>query len=193
MRKIFGSQLSNESGSALLLALMVLVVLSALAVVTIRISTTNLDTAANEKFHEMNFFKTDADSELVAEIIEQNIQERGFTIDPLDPGYGNNGDIGIYNPTFFNNGKALSCPSETNRDVQVDYDVDPETRNTTYVTVGGDRQFNPGSAIQLPEGYHGRGKGSASGGVQIIYSIRNFGRGLGNSQTRVTMRWRHVT
>jgi hypothetical protein len=193
MRNIIRTQLDNERGSALLIAMMVIVALTAIAVVTVRISTTNLDTAANEKFHEMNFFKTDADSELTTELIEQNVAERGFIVDPLDPGYGPSGDLKIYNPEFFNNPKTLSCPTETNRDVQINYDSAPHTVNRTYVTVSGDRQLNLGSAVQLPEGYHGRGKGSASGGVVIIYTIRNFGRGMNNSQTRITLRWRHVT
>lgn len=186
--------LNNEKGFALIIAMMVLVGLTALAIVTAKISSTNLNQAANDKFHKMNFFKTDADTELVSEIIEQNIEKRGFGSGAPPINYGNNGDIDVYNSDFYLNTQEAVCqdniPSATNRDIQVANSGGE--RNTSYIRVYGNRQFNPGSGIEVAAGYHGRGKSAASGGVQIIYTIRNFGQGLGNSQTRIAARWRHV-
>lgn len=194
MRKNTISILGNEDGFALVISMMVLVALTALAVVTIRMSGSNLDQAASDKFHKMNFFKTDADTDLVSELIEQNIEKRGFGSAAPPIPYGNNGDINVYNSSFYLNTEDGICknniPTETNRDIQIENSAG-ET-NSSYVRVYGDRQFNPGSGIEIAAGYHGRGKSAASGGIQIIYTIRNFGRGLSSSQTRISARWRHV-
>lgn len=194
MRHNPGSILTNENGSALIIAILVLVALTAVAMVTIRISTTNLDQAANDKFHKMNFVKTDADTGLVAEMIEQNIEERGLNTGMPPSTYGNSGDINVYNPDFHMNAEDAICenniPTETNRDIQVSNNSGEQ--NETYIKVYGNRSFTPGSGIEIAAGYHGRGKSAASGGVQIIYTIRAYGRGLSNSQTRLSLRWRHV-
>lgn len=188
------SVISNQNGLALIFALMVLVALTSVAMVAIRIGTSNLDQAAYDKFHKMNFFKTDADTELVSEMIEQNIEQRGFGDASPPIGYGNDGSISVYKSDFYLNTEDPTCavniPTETNRDIQVTNSSD-ET-NESFIRVYGDRQFNPGSGIEIAAGYHGRGKGAASGGVQIIYTIRAYGKGMGSSQTRLSLRWRHV-
>jgi hypothetical protein len=196
MRNNPGSILANENGSALVISILVLVAMTAVAMVTIRISTVNLDQASNDKYHKMNFVKTDADTGLVAEMIEQTIEKRGLGVDNSTPpvAYGNSGDINVYNPNYHMNGEDAVCenniPTETNRDIQVSNRSGEQ--NDTYIRVYGDRSFTPGSGIEIAAGYHGRGKGAASGGVQIIYTIRAYGRGLSNSQTRLSLRWRHV-
>lgn len=194
MHKKIVSNLTNQDGMALLFALMVLVALTSLALVAARIGTSNLDQAANDEFHKMNFFKTDADTELVSEMIEQNIEKRGFGGAAPPIPYGNNGDIDVYVSDFYLNTEDPTCqlniPTETNRDIQV-ANTGGET-NTSYIRVFGNRQFNPGSGIEIAAGYHGRGKSAASGGVQIVYTIRAYGKGLGKSQSRLSLRWRHV-
>jgi hypothetical protein len=194
MRKNPVAILNNEEGFVLVIAMMVMVGLTALAVVTAKISSTNLNQAANDKFHKMNFFKTDADTELVSEMIEQNIEQRGFGSGAPPLPYGNNGDIEVYTSSFYLNTEEAVCqdniPTKANRDIQVANSGGE--RNDSYIRVYGNRAFNPGSGIEIAAGYHGRGKSAASGGVQIIYTIRNFGHGLGNSQTRIAAGWRHV-
>jgi hypothetical protein len=178
----------NERGSALIVTVLILLAVTVIGILSTRSATIELQIAGHDKVHKMTWFATDAVCDgLVPELIEQNIEQRGFG-DQLPPfKYGNSNDLDIHTSEFYLN-ETCAVPSETNRDIE----MTGLAQTDVSVVVFGDTRFLPGNAIQLPEGYHGRGKGLAGGGAQIVYIIRGFGRGAANSQARVTTGWRHV-
>ncbi len=48
-----------------------------------------------------------------------------------------------------------------------------------------------GAGLQMLAGYEGKGKGIASGGGQIVYTIFSQHMGRSNSESVVAIQWRH--
>ncbi|MFH0727568.1 MAG: PilX N-terminal domain-containing pilus assembly protein [Pseudomonadota bacterium] len=176
----------NQSGTSLLVVLLVLMGVTALGIMAIQTSSTELDVAANDKFHKMAFFAADGASEMTTELIEQNIEERGFPSATW-------GTASILKLDFYTNAEntidpTQNKPSETNRDIE----VPGIGGSNTYIKVYGDSALSTGSALQIAAGYEGLGKASAGGGAMIVYDIRSLAIGPSRSMARISPRWRHL-
>jgi hypothetical protein len=191
-RSILKMDLRNEKGSALITAVLILMVVTVIGIVASRTANMELQIATHDKVHKMTWFATDAVCELSAELIEQNIEQRGFGSEPTPFAYGASEDLTVYTSELFMNTEGPTCasnvPEEDNRDVA----LVGLGQSAVSVRIYGDTMLSSGNAIQLPEGYHGRGKGLAGGGAQIVYVIRGLGRGAVNSEARIASGWRHV-
>ncbi|RJQ81662.1 MAG: hypothetical protein C4519_08645 [Desulfobacteraceae bacterium] len=181
----------NQEGSALLIAVLVMVAITIIGVIAIQTSSTELSIAAHDKWHKMTFFGTDGvTSEITPELIEQAIEERGFG-DTTPVAYGPSGDLQVHVSDFYLNEEGTceaNIPSPTNRDVE----IANQGETSVYLRIYGDTEFSPGNALQLPEGYHGRGKGAAGGGAIIIYNVRGLGIGANETKARISTRYMHV-
>lgn len=178
----------NEEGSMLIVVVLVLMVVTVIGILSTRTALIEQQIATKDKIHKMTWHATDAVVDgLMPELIEQNIAERGFGSQTPPFNYGNTNDLDVYNSEFYMN-ETCAIPSETNRDVE----MSGLSQTTVDTVVYGVTSLSEGNAIQLPEGYHGRGKGLAGGGAQINFVIRGLGRGADNSQSRVSAGWRHV-
>jgi hypothetical protein len=182
------SMLRNDRGSALIIVLLVLVAVTTIGLLAARTSLIEERIASYDKFHKVTWYATDAVVlGLMPELIEQNIANRGFGSYPPPIPYGNAGNLDVYTSDFYMNDQC-AVPSETNRDV--------EAKNLSgadvNVSVYGTTELSEGNAIQLPEGYHGRGHGLAGGGAAMIFVIRGLGRGSANTEARVAGGWVHV-
>lgn len=180
--------LQNEKGSALVIALIIMVVLTLLGQIATRTSTTEIKIAANDKRHKLTFYEADGATELATELIEQNIEETGF--DTLIMGTGNL--IKIETPDFaLNEIEEATTPSDTSRDFFLPSGYVAPQPHTNF-KVGGQVDFVPGSALQMAAAYEGRGKSAAQGGTQIVYDVVTQRVGLQNSEAIVRIQWRHV-
>lgn len=180
--------LRNEEGSALVIALIIMVVLTLLGTVATRTSTTELKIADNNKWHKLTFYEADGATELATELIEQNIEEIGF--DDLIMGTDNLIAVTTFDFAL-NEIEDATTPSDTNRDFFLPSGyVAPEPH--TNFTVGGQVDFVPGSSLQMAAAYEGRGKSAAQGGTQIIYDVVTQRVGLQNREAIVRVQWRHV-
>lgn len=189
MNKELSTIVGNERGSALIIAVLVLLTMTIIGILASRTALIEQQVATSDKVHKMVWHATDAVVDgLMPELIEQNIAKRGFGSGAPPIQYGNTANLDIYTSDFFLN-ENCAIPSETNRDVQ----ANGLSNTTVRVSVFGSTSFSPGNAIQLPEGYHGRGKGLAGGGAQLLYIIRGFGKGPANAESRITTGWRHLT
>jgi hypothetical protein len=175
--------LHNENGSALIVVILVLLVVTVIGILSTRTATIELQVASHDKLHKMTWYATeDVCDGLAPELIEQNIESRGFGSQAPPFNYGPTTDLWIHNSEFYLNEVCAGG------DVQMD--SLSETR--VVAAIFGDTTLSPGNAIQLPEGYHGRGKGLAGGGAQIVYTISGLGNGPAKSQARVVTGWRHL-
>jgi hypothetical protein len=181
--------MNNQNGSVLVMVLVVLLALTALGIMAMRTGNTELDVAANDKFHKMVFFAADGVNEMTTELIEQNIEERGFSTST----WGGTGEVSIANGDFYANAEDSmvpdnNIPSPTNRDIEV-----PNMgENSVYLRVYGNSTLSTGSALQIAAGYEGIGKSVAGGGAQIVYEVRSLGTGPAGSRARIWLRWRHL-
>ena len=179
----------NERGSALIVVVLVLMAVTVIGILSTRTALIEQQVATHDKVHKMTWAATDAVVDgLMPELIEQNILQRGFGDQAPPIPYGNSGGLEVYTSDFYLN-EACAVPSETNRDVE----MSGLSGTSVYVSVFGATRLAPGNAIQLPEGYHGRGKGLAGGGAQLEFVIRGLGRGPANSEVRTASGWRHLT
>jgi hypothetical protein len=178
------SCLSNENGSALIVAMLILIVVTILGIMASRSANIELQIASHDKVAKMTRYATETVCEgLAPELIEQQIDGLPSSSSTTSPAP----TLVIFEPNFFLD-EVCKVPSETDRDFQ----AGRLSETTVHVSVFGMTSLTEGNAIQLPEGYHGRGKGLAGGGAQIRFVIRGLGRGAADSEARVSTGWRHV-
>lgn len=186
----------NEKGSALIVAVLILLVVTVIGIIASRTADIELRIATHDKTHKMTWFATDAVVDgLVPELMEQAIDLRLTEDDVLSdvmPVWSD--DLETPTPAFYLNEEdadpCVNCPFPDNADIVLSAAAMGQA--DAFVRVYGATGFSPGNALQLPEGYHGRGKGLASGGAVIIYDIRGLGTGMVQSESRISSRWRHV-
>lgn len=188
---------NNQNGSALITAVLILMVVTVLGIVATKTSTIELRIAAQDKFHKMTWFATDATVDAVVPgLLEQAIDNRlqaGDNLEEILPVFSSS--LTANNFEFYNNREtgicALDTPSPTNADLVLDADAMGES--SVFVRAYGPTQAVGGTSQLMVEGYSGFGKSAARGGTMIVYSIRGLGVGnTSNSEARIESRWRYV-
>ena len=179
----------NENGAALITTVLILVAVTVIGLLASRSSLIEQRIGTNDKIHKRTWYATEAVvSGLMPELIEQNIEKRGFGAGAPPIAYGPSNQLNVYTSDFYNN-EQCAIPSETNRDVQ----ANNLAQTNVYVSIYGRTELSAGNAIQLPEGYTlPRGGGAAGGGTQKLYIIRGLGVGAANSQAYIPIGYRHV-
>ena len=193
-----GSNLRDQRGSALVYALLMLVVLTILGIAALTTSTVEVQISGNDKVYKRSFYAADGGTNMYSELLEQNIEERGVWVDD-----NTRGDVMIHHGSFY-----LNSPSNTPNprpadlsDATPNYDAFYPSTTTagtgprTNLKVSGNVGLSNGSAVQLAAGYEGKGKGAGSGGAWIMYDVRAQyfdNRGGRNNQDTVRLGWKHV-
>lgn len=178
---------NDQKGSALMMTVLVMLALTAIGITAMRTSTMDVTSSTNFKFDKMVTYATDGATQMAAELLEQNIEERGFDNPTMRE------SVQVDNPDFYFNEEdtvtpSMNCPSDTNRDIAA-----PNLgMGSVNIKVYGDTRLSTGNALQIAAGDKGRGKGLAGGGAWIVYEIRSRGRGPNQSSASVNIRWIHV-
>ena len=202
------SLLNNQRGSALIIALLMLVVLTLLGISATTTSTVELQISGNDKLYKRSFFAADGGTAAGSELVEQNIEDRDWTDDSP------RGNVAILNGDFYLNRDTDAgidpVPSDTNQDLVIplsaivdenldgviDVNDSPFLLDTsvprTNLKIVGNSQLSTGSAVQLASGYEGKGKGAGGGGAWIIFDIRAQHRDVRDTAVMVRLGWRHV-
>ena len=198
------SPLDNHRGSALVVALLMLVVLTLIGISATTTTTFELQIAGNDKLYKRAFYAADGATEMGGELIEQNIEDRdwekvdgsgqlsptGTEIDGSNPYFRGNVRIESANP-YMNREPMDGIPTDANRDVVYPRSVADSEPHTNIKAVG-NTTLSTGSAVQLIAGYEGKGKGAAGGGAWITYDVRAERRDVSNTDVRIRLGWRHV-
>lgn len=194
---------NNEKGSALILTLLMIVLLSVIGLYATQTSTMETRISRNEKLHVMAFNEAEGGTQMGKELVEQNIEERDWTSGT------NRLNVRIVDPTFVTASGLGSTdyamdptdPSDLTTDTRrhayfpatnADGTATTVTQPHTNLRMGSNPQLSTGSAIQMIAGYEGEGKGAAGSGAWVIYDIRSQHQGLDNSRVRILGRYRHV-
>lgn len=187
--------LHNEQGFVLVVSLLILMILIVIGIAATNTTTIELQISGNEKVHKQTFSQADGGSELGTRLIEENVAcAGGFDATGDEDADGDQdaaiGIIIVDNLTFALPGTVISDPSDINRDIftPAAYGTGPHTN----MTFGGKTVTTPGSGLQMVSGYEGLGKGSASGGSQILYDMNSQHLGPVNSQSLIALEWRHI-
>ena len=170
----------DQSGSALVVAMIVLAILGALALASLDVADLNIFISANDRDAKESFFHADSGINVGHEFLEESIDTVNSTF------YGNNAtewnsqSVSQFDPleaAFLNSTLPLYVAEAQG----------------TYVRSGIlERGIMEGSAMQIAAGYEGAGKSAASGGTFTIFQIRSHRYGQRNSQSEVDLGWRHI-
>jgi Tfp pilus assembly protein PilX len=172
--------LKNEQGSVMVIALLVLIVLTLVGIGANRTTTTDIQIAANEKFHKVAFFNADAGvyatPKLISSAIDEGANPTGTSFTYLDAG----------TDAFF-------------REL-MGYDSNDATRDLSFVLGGENVEVDvqrtraeslAGGGAEFAAGAEGVGSGSA-GGFAIYYAFDSFGDGPKNATSNVGATYRKV-
>lgn len=171
-----GKQSKDEQGSALVAAVIILVILTALGVTALNVADLNINIAANDRDAKDAFFHADAGVNIGHEFLEEAIFARNSTY------YGTKAFD--WQDNLFN---AAAVPFNASSPFY------ENQGNATYIGAGLlERGIIRGSSIVMAAGYRGRGYSAAHGGSYGIYLIRSHRIGVRNSQAEVDLAWRHV-
>lgn len=167
---------NKEEGSVLVVALITLVLLTVIGISASTTSNIEIRVAGNEKFHKMAFYAADGGGEAGCELLEQNIEDRGFDAASV-------GSANVANADFWTN---LAEPA--NADVQIP-NVGGSLVSLKY---NGNSELSTGGAIQLIAGYEGKGKGAGGSGAFMVFDVRSRADGVSNAEAEILTRWRHM-
>ena len=166
---------SNQAGSALVVAMIVLAILGALGLAALDVADLNIFISANDRDSKGTFFHADSGVNVGHEFLEEAIDDVNSTF------YGNNATDWL--------GQAVADFNPT------DYPVSIYVANTQATSIRSGilaRGFMEGSAMQIGAGYEGAGKSAAHGGTFTNFLIRAHREGARNSVAEVDMGWRHI-
>lgn len=186
--------MDQECGSAIIVSLVILAVLSLLVQILTQSSTTEMDIAGSDRVYKETFYAADGATELAAELLEQNIAcPTGFA----DATKIRGGLIEVTTLAFWQNtADSIETPGdggvgEQPRDFFLPTGYTPGAPHTNF-TLGGRTRFALGGAIEMAAGYEGKGKAAAAAGVHLIYDIGTQRVGQAKSQSIVWTQYRHV-
>ena len=202
----FLSELNNQRGSALVIALLMLVVLTLIGISASTTTTFELQIAGNDKLFKRAFYAADGATEMGGELLEQNIEDRDWILgddtNAIDADHPLSiGNVRVESPNPYMNRDPMDpIPADptnpadlttANRDAVVPKDAS-DTDPHTNIKVVGNTTLSTGSAVQLIAGYEGKGKGAAGGGAWITYDVRAERRDVRDTEVRIRLGWRHV-
>ena len=213
MKKSLVHIFSNQHGSVINVALLILILIFLIGIGLSKMSTTDIKIANNIKQDMATFYETDASLEAAAEMIEQNLGcITGFSdTDTATDGWPTGkeiigGQFYVNNLRFGHNERKRGIrpgvdPTVLDADGNLIVDffyppVNPATMELdephTTISVGGASRFSKGSAIQMAAGYEGLGKGAAAGGGSIIFDVYAERIGINNTSSTHFMQWVHL-
>lgn len=180
--------MDTQNGSAMVIALIIMALLTIIGHLATRSTTLELQTATNDLRHKEAFYTADGTTELAAELLEQNVAcSRGFYEDAQRGGL-----IDVLVIDFWKNDLDPNrVPSDADRDIRIPLGND-DTQPHTNIVVGGVTGFGTGSALQIAAGYEGKGKSISGGGAFMLFDQSVQHRGNFNAEACVKTQWRHI-
>lgn len=196
--------IKNESGFVLVAAMLLLLLLTLIGISALNTSNIEIQIGGNDRLHKQVFSQADGGTQMAARLVEESVAiPSGFTaLDAnnvlQDPATPNNTVLIVDTTMWKNEGAEAPTPTDATRDAA--YFPDgynpalplPNAPPHTNITVSGVTTNTAGSGLQMVAGYEGKGKGSAGGGSQILFSIKSQHRGMLESESVVEVEWRHV-
>lgn len=166
----------KETGSALVVSLIIMAILAALGVACLDSADTNILLSANDRDTKNAFFFADSGINIGEVFLETAIEEGNATF------FGDSAD------TWVNSTVCAFSPNDF-----------PLTANQgagnqlTYIRSGA-LGAGPvgGYSIQMGTGYEGIGKSAAHGGTFTTYLIRSHRDGARESVSEIDAAWRHI-
>jgi len=200
IERMVRKSMDNEGGYVLIGVLLILVLLLVIGISSTTNTSLELQIATNDRIHKETFYQADGGTQLAVRLVEESLgtsspftalDANGILIDPVSP---NNTILIVDNSLWDNVGsRNENSVSDTARDVAYFSGGNPANVNPhTNIIVDGVTSTVAGAGLQMLAGYEGKGKGTAGGGGQILYTIYSQHMGKTQSESVVKVEWRHV-
>jgi len=200
--------IKDEGGYVLVGALLILLLLVVIGISASTSTSLELQVAGNDRIRKETFYQADGGTQLAARLVEESLgTPGGFTAldannvlqDPLSP----NTTILIVDTTLSENDNTARDETSVSdgvggRDIAYYPDgynpllPDPNVMPHTNIIMDGVTSTTAGAGLQMLAGYEGKGKGTAGGGGQILYTIYSQHMGVSQSESVVAVEWRHL-
>jgi hypothetical protein len=193
---------ANESGSALMLAMLMILLLSVIGVLSVQTIITETRIVGNDRLYRAAFHEAEGGAEVGKELVEQNIEERNWSdkstrknVKIVCGGFLTKDQLGLAD--YASDPDPATHPSDNRRDARFpstnpDGSTCTDIQPHTNLRIGSNPQLAAGGALAMVAGYEGRGRGSAGGGAWIVYDIRSQHQNVDNCKARIWARWRHA-
>lgn len=179
--------LANQRGYVLVVALLMLVILTALGIFSLNTSLLEIQISGNDKVQKQTFSEADSGTQVGSMLLEENIAcPTGFSAAPLGIG-----GAMVHTRNFWSNETipAAAYPSDTQRHISLpNNDAVPHTN----LFFSSNSSLSTGHAIQMIAGYEGTGYSAAKGGGQLVTNINSQRLGEANSVSSLRATWRHL-
>jgi hypothetical protein len=179
--------LNNQDGSIITLVLLILATVTVLGVTSTQTTTTEVQIATNDNRHKMAFYAAESGREIGRQMLEENIAcAQGFDDPTAVPAAG----VEVKDSDFYLQ-EADDIPDEDYTDFLANEDLYlPETETRVFFV--GVTRIIAGSALQMAAGYEGKAKGSAGGGVMLLYDVYSQSTGIPGALSTVRIGYRHL-
>ncbi|MBF0413430.1 MAG: pilus assembly PilX N-terminal domain-containing protein [Desulfamplus sp.] len=187
--------LHDDKGSAIVIAMMVLLIVTIIGLSTIDNAITEKTIATNEILHQQAFYAADGGTEVAEQLIQANIDSfTGFT----KPAVYKDDDgktlltVEDSHLKFWINDPITTDPwVTTSSDDDRDFYMATDPGITNF-KIGSTTKFSKGGAIEMAAGYEGRGK-SASSGFHLLYDIYAQHKWDDrNVKSTIMVQWRYI-
>ncbi len=185
------SRQNTEQGSALVIALVVLLVLTALGLMVVDVNDINIMIAANDRDTKNALIHADAGANTGHEILEADLENNR----PLSlcNEYVTSCASGTCDAQCWANTTIASFNSSDNASWPIALYTDTNGTTGIFVRAGQLSQgLVVGGAIQMGAGYEGVGKSAAKGGSFVLYLVRSHAERERQSRAEIDLGWRHV-
>jgi hypothetical protein len=180
MKKLFFCPAQRQQGSALIIALLILVFLTTIGISATTTSEIEILVAGNEAFHKIAFYHADSGVYSTPKIIRQCMGE-GRQPDFSEIEYLDSGSDDFYRELMGYR------PHDTDRDIQYTlsgHRVQVDVERTRHEAL-------EGGGAEFGSGLGGIGVGS-TGGVAIYYAMNSLGEGPGKAESAVLAEYRFI-
>lgn len=158
---------NNQKGSALIIAIIVLVILGAMGLAALDVADFNILVAANDRDSKEAFFHADSGANMGHVFLKEALED--------------------VNSTFYNSTAATWSAIFNATDFPLQ--LYQSGTNVTHIRAGAVEVVeNEGDAQNMAAGYEFQG-GSAPGGTRTVYLIRSHRIGARNSNAEVDLGW----
>jgi hypothetical protein len=187
-----------QQGTAIIMALLILLVLSVIGVYAVSTSTMETKIAGVERGYQEAFYTADSGEPIGLGIVKLILQNDPQTVEALGSPWSSvvNADLLNMNGEIFTDSRSSDRPEHGTADIESQFDSN-NLGLPSYVQllVDIDRLKShhlPGGGIEFAAGYEGIGMGGG-GDIAVLYAVDSVGiYSMRGAQSRVYVGYRHV-
>jgi hypothetical protein len=192
------SKAESQQGTAIIMALLILLVLSVIGVYAVSSSTVETKITGVERGYQEAFYTADSGEPIGVETVKRILQDDPLTVGALGSPWNNvvNTDLLNMDGEIFTDSRNADQPQPGTADIDSQGDgANLGLPSYVRLLIDIDRLKShhlPGGGVEFGSGYEGIGFGGG-GDVAVLYSVDSVGRyAMRGAESRVYVGYRHV-